>query len=271
MSTWIKLYRDITKHWVFDDANYLKAWITILIETNHEKHGTVIKGTPVICERGQKAYSTTTWAKLFGNGWTRQKVRTFFKHLELDNMIIIEELKTITTKLTVCNYDTYQSSEPNINQRTTKGQPKANQKLTTIEELNNLELKNETIYSFDEFWNDYEKKIEVKKCKAKYSKIKESDRQLIKDNVKAYVKSQPDKQYRKNALTWLNGECWNDEIEKPQQRQSQKRQLKHMDGHMVQIFLTADEALKHKPQGAVNNNMLCIDAQFYFNPWSDNE
>lgn len=27
-----------------------------------------------------------------------------------------------------------------------------------------------------------------------------------------YVKSTPDKQFRKNPQTWLNGQCWNDEV-----------------------------------------------------------
>lgn len=30
--------------------------------------------------------------------------------------------------------------------------------------------------------------------------------------IPAYVKSTPDKQYRKNFETFLNQECWNDEL-----------------------------------------------------------
>jgi len=149
---------------------------------------------------------------------------------------------------------------------------KENKELTPQNEFaldtDDLEI---SFLTFDEFYSMYDKKVDKKKVEAKYKKISESDRALIKEQLPLYVESTPDKQFRKSPLVYLNGECWNDEIKKPQQQQSQKRQLKHMDGHMVQIFVTADEASKHKPQGAVNNNMLCIDAQYYFNPWSDNE
>ena len=69
-----------------------------------------------------------------------------------------------------------------------------------------------TCYSFDEFYSDYQKKVDKKKAETKYKKIKESDRQLIKDHVKLYVQSTPNKQYRKSPLVYLNGECWEDEI-----------------------------------------------------------
>jgi hypothetical protein len=35
--------------------------------------------------------------------------------------------------------------------------------------------------------------------------------------VPAYVASKPDRQYRKNPLTWLNGKCWQDEVQAAQQ------------------------------------------------------
>ncbi|PHS02443.1 MAG: hypothetical protein COA78_21215 [Blastopirellula sp.] len=65
---------------------------------------------------------------------------------------------------------------------------------------------------FAEFWNLYGKKSDSAKCKAKFSKMSKSDIELIFEKLPAYVKSTPDKQYRKNPITWLNGKCWNDEI-----------------------------------------------------------
>ena len=69
-----------------------------------------------------------------------------------------------------------------------------------------------TIYSFDEFWNAYGKKVDRAKCEKLYSKVKEDDRAKIKQHVPKYVASTPDVQYRKNPQTYLNGKCWNDEI-----------------------------------------------------------
>ena len=65
---------------------------------------------------------------------------------------------------------------------------------------------------FDSFWMAYDKKSDKKKCQTKWSKIKQEDRDKILLVVKKYVDSTPDAKYRKNPLTWLNGECWNDEI-----------------------------------------------------------
>lgn len=72
-----------------------------------------------------------------------------------------------------------------------------------------------TLDRFAEFWNLYGKKSDSAKCKAKFSKMSKSDIELIFENLPAYVKSTPDKQYRKNPITWLNGKCWNDEIMQP--------------------------------------------------------
>lgn len=75
----------------------------------------------------------------------------------------------------------------------------------TIEQINN-------IFSFDEFWDLYDKKSDKKKCKEKYEKLSLVQIEKIKVALPIYIKSKPDIQYRKNPLTWLNGECWNDEV-----------------------------------------------------------
>jgi len=68
---------------------------------------------------------------------------------------------------------------------------------------------------FAEFWDLYGKKTDSSKCKAKFSKLTKADIELLFDQLPLYIKSTPDKQYRKNPITWLNGKCWNDEIIQP--------------------------------------------------------
>ena len=68
------------------------------------------------------------------------------------------------------------------------------------------------IYSFNEFWSDYGKSVDKTKCKAKFEKLSDKIKIKIKEVLPLYVKSTPDKQFRKNPQTWLNGECWNDEV-----------------------------------------------------------
>jgi predicted phage replisome organizer len=69
-----------------------------------------------------------------------------------------------------------------------------------------------TILCFDTFWDMYGKKDGRKNCENKYKKIKEEDRHKIKEHVPKYVSSTPEVKFRKNPMTYLNGEHWNDEI-----------------------------------------------------------
>ncbi|RZJ91428.1 MAG: hypothetical protein EOO20_05075 [Chryseobacterium sp.] len=68
-------------------------------------------------------------------------------------------------------------------------------------------------YSFDDFWNDYDKKIGKKeKLIPKWQKLKNVDRQEIKDFIPKYKLAQPDKRFRKNPETFLNNQGWKDEL-----------------------------------------------------------
>ena len=75
-----------------------------------------------------------------------------------------------------------------------------------------LTINQEPIIAFDEFWEAYDKKVDRTKCLAKWEKLSEQQHQEIMSNVHAYVAANNVKQYRKNPLTYLNGECWLDEI-----------------------------------------------------------
>ena len=69
---------------------------------------------------------------------------------------------------------------------------------------------------FSVFWEAYGKKIGKKNAIKAFSKIKMDDElfQKIMEGVERYHKSRKWLEgYRKDASTWLNGECWNDEYE----------------------------------------------------------
>jgi len=130
MEGWIKIYRQIKEHWIWDNPLYLKAWLTILITVNHEDKKILIEKELIDCGRGQSLLSLSGWAKLFGKGWTIQKVRTFFDLLRSDTMIITEGLRK-TTRLTVCNYDIYQNQQQTENRQTTSKEQADNKQITT--------------------------------------------------------------------------------------------------------------------------------------------
>lgn len=80
--------------------------------------------------------------------------------------------------------------------------------------------------AFQKFWDLYDKKTDTAKAKAKFLKLSEKDMILAVEKASTYVLSTPDKKYRKNALTWLNGQCWNDEVELKTEN-NQNNQLKN--------------------------------------------
>jgi hypothetical protein len=69
-----------------------------------------------------------------------------------------------------------------------------------------------TCFSFREFWDMYNKKLEAKKCEQKYEKLTEQQRAKIKETLPVYLSTIRDKQYQKHPSTYLNNECWNDEV-----------------------------------------------------------
>jgi DNA replication protein DnaD len=153
MEGYISIQRKIKEHWVFERDDYFKAWIVLLMEVNHKERKVLVKGKAITCEVGQSLKSIDSWVAAFGNGWTRQKVRTFFKILESDKMIKTEPIFKTTTKLTICNYGDYQSKQPTANQGATKEQPTANQGATTNNNENNENNENKEIIS----WGDFKK------------------------------------------------------------------------------------------------------------------
>ena len=76
-------------------------------------------------------------------------------------------------------------------------------------------LNKETIkqIEFSVFWDLYAKKVDSKACKKKWDKLSNDVREKIILHVPKYVASTPDKQFRKNPETYLNNECWNDEVQ----------------------------------------------------------
>lgn len=105
MEGWIKIHRGITSHWIWNDPLKLKWWIDILITVNHTPAKVNIGMQLYECGRGQSIMSLSNWA----NRWkvSKDKARNFLVLLEKDGMITHESLGK-TTRITVCNYDSYQ-------------------------------------------------------------------------------------------------------------------------------------------------------------------
>jgi len=75
--------------------------------------------------------------------------------------------------------------------------------------------------AFSDFWQAYGKKEDRHKCEQRWNTLTAAERQAALAHIPGYVAATPDKQFRKNPLTYLNGKCWQDE-ELPTARSGQQ-------------------------------------------------
>lgn len=105
-------------------------------------------------------------------------------------------------------------------QRTGESRCKSNRSInkhSNIEQVNHKPLNRETAskdqFTFDDFWNLYEKKVgDKEKIGRKWAGLSLEDRKKIFVHVPLYKEAQPDKRFRKDPATYLNQKAWNDEI-----------------------------------------------------------
>jgi hypothetical protein len=153
MSGWIKLHRGIKTHWIYTDKrkfSRFEAWTDILLTVNYAPAKTMIKGKLIEIKRGQSILSLDSWANNWN--WDKSSVRRFLELLKKDGMIQLEN-ETVTTRLTVCNYDSYQLEE-NAKKTQVKRKRNADETQTTPikeEEERKEEKQTNNIPTKDEF------------------------------------------------------------------------------------------------------------------------
>ena len=108
MVGWIKIDRNIRNHWIWSDPIKFQWWFDIIMTVNYEDKKVPIGYKLFLCKRGESLMSYNEWAKR----WKVSKsvVYNFFTMLKNDEMISIKN-ETVTIRLTVCNYDSYQDNQ----------------------------------------------------------------------------------------------------------------------------------------------------------------
>lgn len=90
--------------------------------------------------------------------------------------------------------------------------------------------KPEAYPSFKDFWDMYDKKMNAAKCEKKWNKLSKKAKLKIMEALPAYIKSTPDKQFRKHPMTYLNNRSWEDEvIAKPEKNKLGYTNIKDKD------------------------------------------
>ncbi|EKZ3906398.1 DnaD domain-containing protein [Listeria monocytogenes] len=165
-SGWIKIYRSLQEHWIWENGKYLKWWLDLLLLANHQDRDILINGELITIKRGQK-HTSELW---LSNRWNadRKQVRKFLELLKKNDMITITKSRQKGTTYEISNYNDFQGISEEI--RTTKGTTIDTTEDTTKEhqmvqrkghkqELKNLRIKelkkdinNNSDLNFKDFW-----------------------------------------------------------------------------------------------------------------------
>lgn len=79
--------------------------------------------------------------------------------------------------------------------------------------------------TFNVWWNIYDKKVDMSKCKKKFLKLSRDEMRKAIEHSEEYILAQPDKQYRRNPITYLNNKNFNDD-ELLRRKQSEGERVK---------------------------------------------
>ena len=144
MAGWIKIYRDIQEHWIWQDANKLKWWLDIILMANHKDNKFLLGNELFEVKRGEFHTSELKLAERWNV--SKKSVRSFLELLERDHMVELNKSKKGTT-IKVSNYNDYQANlsmegtteVPCRNHEGTILEPQKNHKGTTEEPQRNHE------------------------------------------------------------------------------------------------------------------------------------
>jgi DNA-binding transcriptional regulator YhcF (GntR family) len=219
---WIKIYRSLRTHWLWENGNekYAKWWIDILMMVNHKPRKVLVNGQLITIGVGERLTSLRKLAAQW-NANTKT-VSNFLTLLANDKMIELKKSRTTGTTIKVCHYADYQSfsdenETPNDTANTThsathtghKQEPKNDKKKTPSSDV--------LLDRFNALWKLYPKKLGKQNSFKAYKKaIKDgaTDDQ-IKTGIEAYVKyltkEQTDPQYIKQGSSFFNQHSWEDD------------------------------------------------------------
>jgi DNA replication protein DnaD len=104
---WIKVFRDILDHWIWQDPMAFRCWMFIILKANHSDKKIIFDGSLITIRRGQLL---TSIRKLSDEiGCSKDKMRKILETLISDNMISVKTTHR-GTLLTVINYEKFQGS-----------------------------------------------------------------------------------------------------------------------------------------------------------------
>ena len=217
---YIKLWRK-TKDWAFYGRPLaLALWITLLTEANHKSTKKIFKGKVIEIKAGQLLTGRRYLAQLVGI--SESTIERYLKRFENEQQLTQQSSST-NRLITILNWYKYQEGEQQKdNRKTTERQQKDTPK--NVKNGNNEKNKDKRLFSFDEIYLKYPKRIGRKAAERHFNtSVKtQEDWDRINLALNNYLKSKEVKGgYIQNASTWFNN--WGDWVEKPQESYSDLR------------------------------------------------
>jgi uncharacterized phage protein (TIGR02220 family) len=207
MSGWIKINRDLSNHWIWQNSDYLKWWLDMLIEVNHTPSKVNIKNIIYECNRGEKLYSLDTWAKRWNTN--KSKVRRFFELLQDEGMIVVKS-ETQTTRVTICNYDSYQSNDDGVE---TQMKRKRNANETHLTPIQERKERKEYITSNNTGFSKPDE-IDWNGLISFFNKVTGKKTRVVGSKAKRQFKKRLDEGFKKEDIISAIKNCFNDPYHK---------------------------------------------------------
>ena len=107
---YVKIHRDLVDHelWLKSPFTDGQAWVDLIMLANHKTGWIYSRGIRMDVERGQVGWSILSLSKRWR--WDRSTVKKFLTFLQQQKMIKIQQQNNhITTIISICNYDKWQS------------------------------------------------------------------------------------------------------------------------------------------------------------------
>lgn len=79
-------------------------------------------------------------------------------------------------------------------------------------QINNKQITIDIYPTFEDFWNLYDNKQDKKACEKKWNLLTQTEKEEIMNYLPEYIKSTPDKKFRKYPETFINNKSWKNEI-----------------------------------------------------------
>lgn len=110
MSGWVKIQRDISDHWLWQDKPFSKgqAFIDLILMANHSDKKMLFGNEIEVVKRGSVVTSELKLMERWG--WSKAKVRRFLSMIEEESMIEMKKDRKKTT-INIVNYSKIQDTQ----------------------------------------------------------------------------------------------------------------------------------------------------------------